>query len=259
LKAALTRAAFFAVPWRIKQLAGSRPRLQSIDKRYSLLPREITTCRRCDRLAAYCASFRDSATQKDPGFEYWANPVPGFGDLKAELLVIGLAPGAQGANRTGRPFTGDAAGEVLYRALFKHGFSNQPKVTDRKDGLELNNVYITNAVKCVPPKNRPTGQEKANCFGWLESELSLLKNVRVVLAMGKDAFDAYVNLLKREGKITRRADLRFTHGGVSHIEGERRVLVSTYHFSRYNMNTRVLTEEMVEALFIQLKGLLKSK
>jgi uracil-DNA glycosylase family 4 len=244
---------------RIKQLARSRPRLQSIDQRYSLLPGEITTCRRCDRLAEYCASFRDSATQKDPGFEYWANPVPGFGDLKAELLVVGLAPGAQGANRTGRPFTGDAAGEVLYRVLFRHGFSNQPKVTDRKDGLELNNVYITNAVKCVPPKNRPTGQEKANCFGWLKSELSLLESVRVVLAMGKDAFDAYVNLLKQEGKITRRADLRFTHGGVSRIEGESRVLVSTYHFSRYNMNTGVLTEEMVEALFRQLKGLLKKK
>lgn len=229
---------------------------EQIDRRYSLLPEEISSCRRCDRLVEYCATFNDYSAQKHPEYHYWANPVPGFGDLRANLLVIGLAPGAQGANRTGRPFTGDAAGEVLYRALYNHGFSNQPAVRDRTDGLVLKNVFITNAVKCVPPKNRPTGPEKTNCLHWLESELDLLKNVRVVLAMGKDSFESYVNLLNREGKIKRKSDLRFVHGSVIRLEGERRILVSTYHFSRYNLNTRVLTEEMVDILFEDINQIL---
>ena len=229
---------------------------EQIDRRYSLLPEEISSCRRCDRLVEYCATFNDSSAQKHPEYHYWANPVPGFGDLRANLLVIGLAPGAQGANRTGRPFTGDAAGEVLYRALYHHGFSNQLEVRDRADGLVLKNVFITNAVKCVPPRNRPTGPEKTTCLHWLESELDLLKNVRVVLAMGKDSFESYVNLLNREGKIKRKSDLRFVHGSVIRLEGERRILVSTYHFSRYNLNTRVLTEEMVDILFEDINQIL---
>ena len=120
----------------------------------------------------------------------------------------------------------------------------------------LRNVFITNAVKCVPPKNRPTGPEKTNCLDWLKSELGLLKNVRVVLAMGKDSFESYVNLLNREGKIKRKSDLRFVHGSVIRLEGERRILVSTYHFSRYNLNTRVLTEEKVDMLFEDINQIL---
>lgn len=230
-----------------------------IDKLHSLLSDEIASCVKCERLAEYCATFRDPVTQKPPGTHYWAKPVPGFGDITAGLLIIGLAPGAQGANRTGRPFTGDAAGEVLYRALHRHGFSNRPDVAGRSDGLELRNVYITNAVKCVPPKNRPTGPEKRLCLDWLEMELRLLKHVRVVLAMGKDAFDSYTNLLKRQGKIRRKGDLKFVHGQVSEVPKDDRLLVSTYHFSRYNLNTRVLTEEMVEVLFQQVKRILATQ
>lgn len=222
----------------------------------TLFPRKIAACRKCDRLVAYCASFQQPENQKVPGSDYWAKPVPGFGDRNARLLIIGLAPGAHGANRTGRPFTGDGAGEVLYRALYRQGFSNRESVEDRQDGLLLNGVYITNAVKCVPPKNRPSGEEKQRCLPWLVDELDALKEVGVVLAMGKDAHDAYLRYLKERGVIQTVGGFRFGHGRVFRFEKDRRILVATYHFSRYNINTRVLTEEMVAALFAKLKKLL---
>lgn len=220
---------------------------------------EVAACRRCLRLVAYCASFKQ--VEKDGGARtvYWAKPVPGFGDPDAELLIIGLAPGAHGANRTGRPFTGDAAGEVLYRALHRHGFGNVASVSHRDDGLLLRNVYITNAVKCAPPGNRPSGAEKRACLDWLAQELVRLKRVRVVLAMGKDAFDSYLRLLKAEGKIPALSACRFAHGEVYRFEGDSRALLTSYHFSRYNMNTGVLTEEMVERLFGQAEALLAQR
>jgi uracil-DNA glycosylase family 4 len=222
----------------------------------SLLFEEIAACRRCPRLVAYCASFQEPEQRKAPDLAYWAKPVPGFGDPNAELLVIGLAPGAHGANRTGRPFTGDAAGEVLYRALHRHGFSSLSAVSGRDDGLLLRSVYITNAVKCLPPGNRPSGEEKRVCLDWLSREMAMLKRVRVVLAMGKDAFDSYLHLLKAEGKIRALGAYRFGHGETYRFEGDPKVLLASYHFSRYNMNTGVLTEAMVEALFQQAKALL---
>jgi uracil-DNA glycosylase len=192
-----------------------------------------------------------------PGFQYWAKPVPGFGDPSARLLIVGLAPGAQGANRTGRPFTGDGAGEVLYRALYKHGFSNRAEAIDRNDGLELDGVYITNAVKCVPPQNRPIGIEKQTCLPWLVKELPLLDNLDVVLAMGKDAFESYLRLLRVQGKIDKLKPYRFEHGAVYSFEQAPTRLISTYHFSRYNINTGLLTEKMIDALFLKVKQLLR--
>jgi uracil-DNA glycosylase family 4 len=208
-------------------------------------------------LVDYCASFQGVENPKYPGFKYWAKPVPGFGDAKARLLIIGLAPGAQGANRTGRPFTGDGAGEVLYRALHKHGFANRGAVVDRNDGLELENVYITNAVKCVPPQNRPIGVEKQNCLPWLAKELPLLKNVDLVLAMGKDAFDSYLRLIKSQGKIEKLNAYKFAHEAVFDFKSIPARLMATYHFSRYNINTGVLTEDMIDKLFRKIKDLLK--
>lgn len=224
----------------------------------SLLFDEIAACRRCPRLAAYCASFRAPEKWQAGATDYWAKPVAGFGDRDAELLIIGLAPGAHGANRTGRPFTGDAAGEVLYRALHRHGFGCLPTVSGRDDGLLLVKVYITNAVKCVPPDNRPSGEEKRACLDWLSREMALVRRVRVVLAMGKDAFDAYLRLLKAERKILTLGTYRFAHGRTYRFEKDPKVLLTSYHFSRYNMNTGVLTEEMVEALFRRAKALLAS-
>lgn len=222
-----------------------------------LLANEISSCTACVRLTAYCQSFLLAENQKTPHTSYWARPVPGFGDKMAEVLIIGLAPGAHGANRTGRPFTGDGAGEVLYKALHKVGFSNREKVEDIRDGLVLNNIYITNAVKCVPPGNRPTGEEKKTCLNWLADEWGRLKNVRIVLAMGKDAFESFLRLQKDLGIVRKLSDYRFQHGKEYAFDGAKTLLIATYHFSRYNMNTGVLTEEMVDAIFEKIRRFLR--
>ncbi len=223
----------------------------------ALFDDEIAGCRRCPRLVDYCESFTLSENQKVRGFGYWAKPVPGYGDRDAQLLIIGLAPGAHGANRTGRPFTGDAAGVVLYRALHRYGFASLASVSDRDDGLLLHNVYITNAVKCVPPANRPATGEKRTCLGWLRREMAELGQVRLVLAMGRDAFQAYLALLKEAGTIRSLSALDFGHGNVYRFPGDSRVLLSSYHFSRYNINTGRLTEGMVDDLFRRAIDLLE--
>ena len=144
--------------------------------------------------------------------EYWARPVPGFGDPQARVLILGLAPGAHGSNRTGRPFTGDASGKFMYPILHKVGFASQPNADDRDDGLKLIDCYITAAVRCAPPDNKPLPSELANCSRYLDRELAILKNVKVVVALGKIAFDAYLAHLKRTGVINSRAGLVFGHG-----------------------------------------------
>ena len=214
-----------------------------------LLFEQIADCGSCARLVDYRATFDSADNQKENVDGYWAKPVPGFGDASGELLVIGLAPGAHGANRTGRPFTGDHAGQVLYGALYRHGFGNQPKSTHPNDGLKLDNVYITNAVKCVPPANRPNGSEKRACLDWLRMETKQLRRIRVVLSMGRDAFEAYLRLLRAEGIIERVGRYRFVHGRTYRFRRDSRILVASYHFSRYNINTGTLTEQMVESLF----------
>lgn len=218
--------------------------------------KEIVACTSCERLVAYCRTFDRVENRKVADSAYWAKPVPGFGDERARLLIVGLAPGAHGANRTGRPFTGDGAGDVLYRALFRHGFANRETSIDRHDGMRLDDVYITNAVKCVPPQNRPNAAEKRACLKWLDREIALLRGVKIVLAMGKDAFDSYVRLEKAAGRVTRLNAYPFRHGAVYRFEGSDKTLVATYHFSRYNMNTGVLTEAMIDVLFRRVRALL---
>ncbi len=145
-------------------------------------------------------------------WDYWARPVPGFGDPKARLLLIGLAPGAHGANRTGRIFTGDSSGDFLYRALFETGFASQPTSVSRDDGLRLLDAYISAAVRCAPPGNKPAPGEILNCRPYLERELELLNNLRVVIALGRLAFDVYLSILRAQGKIARRSGFVFAHG-----------------------------------------------
>ena len=222
----------------------------------SVLATEIATCRDCDRLSTYLDGFGAEQNRIDPGQAYWARPVPGFGDLNAELLILGLAPGAHGANRTGRPFTGDAAGELLYGALHRFGYCNRPTATSREDGLSLRNVYITNSVKCAPPGNRPTGPEKRACLNWLASEVEVLDRVRVVMAMGKDAFESYLRMRREAGRSIRMKDHRFVHGQTYDLPNTRSRLLATYHFSRYNVNTRLLTVGMVDDLFGRIGSLL---
>lgn len=219
-----------------------------------VLAKEIAGCTLCKRLVNYCRTFGLAENRKIDDCDYWAKPVPGFGDVNAQLLIIGLAPGAHGANRTGRPFTGDGAGDVLYRALFRHGFANRETAVDLHDGMRLNNVYITNAVKCVPPQNRPNAEEKRACLDWLAQEMTFLRRIKIVLAMGRDAFDSYIRLERAAGRVTRLNAHRFQHGGVYRLDDK--ILVATYHFSRYNMNTRVLTEDMIDVLFQRVRALL---
>lgn len=182
-------------------------------------------------------------------WDYWARPVPGFGDPKARLLLIGLAPGAHGANRTGRIFTGDSSGDFLYRALFETGFASQPDSVSRDDGLRLMDAYISAAVRCAPPENKPLPEEVLNCRPYLERELELLKNLRVVIALGRLAFDAYLSILRAQGKIARRSGFVFAHGQEYRTGPGQPLLLCTYHPSQQNTFTGKLTQPMLQAVF----------
>jgi len=163
-----------------------------------ILNKEVVACTRCPRLVAYREQIAREKRRAYRDWEYWGKPVPGFGDPKARVLVMGLAPGAHGSNRTGRMFTGDASGNFLYPVLYEAGFASQPTATDRNDGLTLKDLYITAAVRCAPPDNKPLPEELANCSEFLDRELAGLANVKVVVALGKIGFDAYLNHLKRQ-------------------------------------------------------------
>ena len=182
-------------------------------------------------------------------WEYWGRPVPGFGDPRARLLLIGLAPGAHGANRTGRMFTGDSSGDFLYRALFETGFASQPTSVTRDDGLKLHDAYISAAVRCAPPGNKPAPIEIQNCRPYLERELELLKNVHVVVALGRLAFDVYLYILRAQGRIARRSAFKFAHGEEYRTAAEAPVLIGSYHPSQQNTFTGKLTPAMFQAVF----------
>ncbi|MGO9125633.1 MAG: uracil-DNA glycosylase, partial [Terriglobales bacterium] len=178
----------------------------------TILSAEIVSCTLCPRLVEYREKIAREKRRAYRGHEYWGKPVPGFGDPNARVLILGLAPGAHGSNRTGRPFTGDASGKFMYPVLYDTGFANQPTATDRNDGLKLKDLYITAAVRCAPPDNKPLPQELANCAPYLDRELEGLKRLKVVVALGKIGFDAYLNYLQRRGLITRKSDYPFQHG-----------------------------------------------
>ena len=181
-------------------------------------------------------------------WQYWGRPVPGFGDPKARVLVIGLAPGAHGSNRTGRMFTGDGSGNFLYPVLHQAGFASQPEATHRNDGLKLKNAYITAVARCAPPGNKPLPTELARCAPFLEREIDGLKNVRVVVALGKVAFASYLKLLKRSGAIGKSNGLRFAHGARYRLP-DGRTLLASYHPSQQNTNTGKLTRGMFLKVF----------
>src|SRR5690349_17111822 len=178
----------------------------------SRLNEEVVACRRCPRLVAYREQVAREKRRAYRDCEYWGKPVPGFGDPEARVLLLGLAPGAHGSNRTGRPFTGDGSGYFMYPVLYKAGFASQPNATHIDDGMRLHDAYITAAVRCAPPANKPLPEEIATCSEYLDRELALLKSVRVVVALGKIGFDAYLNHLKRRGLIKSRAPYVFGHG-----------------------------------------------
>ncbi|HET7264891.1 MAG TPA: uracil-DNA glycosylase [bacterium] len=217
---------------------------------------EIVACTRCPRLRRHCAEIARTRKREFAGWTYWGRPVPGFGDPDARLLIVGLAPAAHGANRTGRMFTGDRSGEWLYRAMHRAGFANQPAAVHRDDGLRLIDAYVTSPLHCAPPDNKPTPREITRCLPFLERELTLLRRVSVVVALGRIGFDVCRRLLAARGVPTR--SLRFGHGVVHDLRPHGPVLIASYHPSRQNTNTGKLTEPMLDAVFQGARAVLGS-
>jgi uracil-DNA glycosylase family 4 len=226
---------------------------------FEVLNQEIVVCTRCPRLVEYRAEVARVKRRAYRDCEYWGKPVPGFGDPHARLLLLGLAPGAHGSNRTGRMFTGDSSGDFLYRALFETGFASQPASVSKNDGLTLRDAYISAAARCAPPDNKPTPQEMRNCRPYLERELELLKNLRVVVALGRVAFDVYLGILRKEGKISRRSDFVFGHNQEHRTGPGQPLLISSFHPSQQNTSTGKLTESMFRAVFLRAKRHLESR
>jgi uracil-DNA glycosylase family 4 len=214
------------------------------------------TCQACPRLVAWREEVAATKRQAFRDWTYWGKPVPGWGDPQARLLVLGLAPGAHGANRTGRPFTGDNSGDFLYPALHRAGFSSQPNGTHRGDSLQLIDCYITGVAYCVPPKNRPNAAELDNCRSWLLQELALLPRVQVVLALGRIAFDGYLRALRALGHDLPR--LTFAHGMEYPLPAGLPRLHTSYHVSRQNTNTGRLTKAMFDDVLTSIKARLQS-
>ena len=188
--------------------------------------------------------------------DYHNGPVNGFGDLQARVCLVGLAPGAHGANRTGRPFTGDGAGDFMYPLLHQAGFSNQAEIISADDGLELHDLYITNAVKCLPPENKPIAAEFAACRPYLEKELRDLKALRVIIALGHGAHNSLLRLFQEQGLIKRLAEVPFGHGSTHQLDNGL-TLIGCYHTSRYNVQTGRMNNRMFLDLFDQVRLLLK--
>ncbi len=210
------------------------------------LQRQVIACTRCANLIAYCRGVAKEKRRMYRGCDYWGKPVPSFGDPRAELLILGLAPGAHGANRTGRMFTGDRSGNFLYRGLYEAGFANQPTSRDRSDGLKLHNCYITAPLRCAPPKNKPSPVDLRNCQPYLEKELEIMTRLRAVLVLGRIAFEAYLRVLGKRHAFPRRSALLFSHGGSFTLpEGLPRLFCS-YHPSQQNTQTGRLTPEMFQ-------------
>jgi uracil-DNA glycosylase family 4 len=219
-----------------------------------VLNAEVVACTRCPRLVEYRERIAREKRPKYRDCEYWGKPVPGFGDPHARVLVLGLAPGAHGSNRTGRPFTGDASGSFMYPVLHETGFANQPTATERNDGLTLTDLYITAAGRCAPPDNKPLPEELANCAPFLERELEGLKGLRVVVALGRIGFEAYLNYLKRKELIARKREYEFRHGA-EYALPDGRILLASYHPSNQNTQTGKLTKEMFQRIFKRAREL----
>jgi len=231
----------------------------------TILNNEVVACTRCPRLVVYREQIAREKRRAYRDWEYWGKPVPGFGDPNARVLIMGLAPGAHGSNRTGRPFTGDASGNFMYPILYEAGFASQPNAVDRNDGMKLTDLYITAAVRCAPPDNKPLPQELANCSTFLDREIAGLEKVKVVVALGKIGFDAYLNYVKRLthssaknaeewGTPFSKKAFVFRHGA-SYQLPDGKILLASYHPSNQNTQTGKLTREMFTEIFRQARML----
>ena len=218
-----------------------------------LLQQEIVACTRCPRLRSHCTEVAQVRRRAFRDWEYWGRPVPSFGDPAARLLILGLAPAAHGANRTGRMFTGDRSGDFLFRALHATGFASQPTSERPGDGLRLRDAFISAAVRCAPPGNKPAPEEIRNCRRYLERELDLLPRVRVVVALGRIAFDVYLAALRDRGVVPSRAAFQFAHDREHEIAPGRPLLISSYHPSQQNTSTGKLTDKMLNNVFLRAR------
>ena len=223
---------------------------------FTRLQQRLIECRRCPRLVAWREQVAATKRASYKDEEYWARPVPMLGDHTARLLLIGLAPGAHGSNRTGRMFTGDRSGEWLFRALHRAGFANRPVAVGRDDGLELIDAAITAIVRCAPPANRPTPTERDTCAAWLEDELDLCDRVKVIVALGGMAFDQTLRLGLRRGWKVPRPRPRFGHGVEVELGGGAPVVIGCYHPSQQNTFTGRLTDPMLDAVFERASDLI---
>lgn len=207
--------------------------------------KEVIACESCPRLREWCTAVAREKRKSFADWDYWGKPVPGFGDTNARIWIIGLAPAAHGANRTGRVFTGDRSGDFLFAALHRVGLANQPTSTHREDGLTLTDCYISATARCAPPANKPTPDEVANCSPFLDREWKLLKKKRVVLALGKIAWDAAIDLARRNGCGENVRSNDFSHGAIATLS-DRLTLVGSYHVSQQNTFTGKLTTTMFD-------------
>ena len=222
-----------------------------------ILDEEIVACRKCPRLVKYREAVAREKRRAYRDWIYWGKPVPGFGDPGARLMLVGLAPGAHGSNRTGRPFTGDKSGEFLYRALYDVGFANRPVAVQRDDGLALTDAYITAAARCAPPDNKPLPSELAHCRPYLERELEILKP-KAILALGKIGWDVYLGILKAQGFIVSRAAFPFGHGVEVDLPQVGTRLFGVYHPSQQNTSTGKVTLPMYANVLGRVKRYLKA-
>ncbi len=213
---------------------------------------EVVQCRKCPRLVAWREEAAADPPRRYAGQEYWARPVPGFGDPRARVLVVGLAPAAHGGNRTGRIFTGDRSGDFLFASLYRTGFASQPTSEHRDDGLRLRGVYVTAVNRCCPPGNRPTPDERDNCLPFLARELGLLAGVRVVVTLGSFAWDGAVRAMARVGPVARPRP-RFGHGAEARVGPY--ALLGCFHPSQQNTFTGVLTGPMMDDVFERARAL----
>jgi uracil-DNA glycosylase family 4 len=224
-----------------------------------VLNQEVIECRKCPRLVAWREEVAVTKRRAFLDWVYWGRPVPSFGDPNARLLIVGLAPAAHGANRTGRMFTGDRSGDFLYRALFETGFANQPESESANDGLVLNDAFLTAPVRCAPPDNKPNPEEILNCRPFLERELALLQRVRVVVALGGIGFTQYLIFLQKQRIIRSRAAFRFGHGAVHRTHEGGPLLMGCYHPSQQNTSTGKLTAAMLRDLFAEARRLIETE
>ena len=214
---------------------------------------KIINCKKCPRLIKFSKKISLLKRKKNVNETYWGKPVPGFGDIKAKIIILGLAPAAHGGTRTGRVFTGDKSGNFLFKCLYSTKISNQYTSTDINDGLKLDNTYITNILKCVPPGDKPLNKELKNCSNFFSNEITNLKNLKVIVTLGKVAFDNCIKFYKKNHQINKK--VLFKHGKKYNLP-DGKTLIACYHPSPRNVNTKIINLKMMKNLFIKAKKII---